>query len=81
MRAVSGGSGYAAVLEAYESSPDLRVAALEVDQRWTEQHWIHGNLSATTVMVEDQPALRISFFDPEGGGLGIRLGIWPQPLT
>src|SRR4029453_4211930 len=31
---VAGGSGYAAVLEAFESSPDLRAAAIEVDQRW-----------------------------------------------
>ncbi len=70
MRDAAGGSGYAAVLEAYESSPDLRAAAIEVDQRWTEQHWIHGNLSANTVMVEEQPALRVSFLDLEGGGLG-----------
>ena len=70
MRDVAGGSGYAAVLEAYESSPDLRAAAIEVDQRWTEQHWIHGNLSASTVMVEEQPALRVSFLDLESGGLG-----------
>ena len=70
MRDVAGGAGYAAVLEAYESSPDLRAAAIEVDQRWTEQHWIHGNLSANTVMVEEQPALRVSFLDLEGGGLG-----------
>jgi aminoglycoside phosphotransferase (APT) family kinase protein len=70
MRDAAGGSGYAAVLEAYESSPDLRAAAIEVDQRWTEQHWIHGNLGASTVMVEEKPALRVSFLDLESGGLG-----------
>jgi len=69
-RDAAGGSGYAAVLEAFESSPDLRAAAIEVDQRWTEQHWIHGNLSASTVMVEEQPALRVSFLDLERAGLG-----------
>jgi aminoglycoside phosphotransferase (APT) family kinase protein len=70
MRDGASGSGYAAVLEAYESSPDLRAAAIEVDQRWTEQHWIHGNLSAATVLVEQQPALRVSFVGLEHAGLG-----------
>ena len=70
MRDAAWGSGYAAVLEAYESSPDLRAAAIEVDQRWTEQHWIHGNLSAATVFVEQQPALRVSFAGLEHAGLG-----------
>jgi aminoglycoside phosphotransferase (APT) family kinase protein len=47
------GSGYPTVLEAYESSPDLRLAAAcEVDDRWTEQHWIHGKLNASNVIVD-----------------------------
>ena len=70
MRDAALGSGYATVLEAYESSPDLRAAASEVDDRWTEQHWIHGNLSASSVVVEQRPALRVSFVDLEGVGLG-----------
>lgn len=64
------GSGYPRVLEAYESSPDLRAAATEVADRWTEQHWIHGNVSASTVIVEHRPALRVSFIDLEDAGLG-----------
>ena len=64
------GFGYAAVLRAYESSCELRVAAREVDERWTELHWIHGDLTATNVVVEHQPALRVSFIDPSGVGLG-----------
>jgi Ser/Thr protein kinase RdoA (MazF antagonist) len=64
------GFGYAAVLRAYESSCELRVAAREVDERWTELHWIHGDLTATNVVVEHQPALRVSFTDPSGVGLG-----------
>ena len=64
------GFGYAAVLRAYESSCELRVAAREVDGRWTELHWIHGDLTATNVVVEHQPALRVSFIDPHGVGLG-----------
>lgn len=63
------GSGYAAVLEAYYS-PDLRAAAREVDERWTEQHWIHGDLIATNVLVEQTPALRVSFAHLESIGLG-----------
>ena len=70
VRDVAKGSGYTAVLEAYESSPDLRAAATEVDERWTEQHCIHGNLGASTVMVEHHPALRVSFLDCEQAGLG-----------
>jgi hypothetical protein len=70
MRTVIRGLGYAAVLRAYESSCELRVAAREVDERWTELHWIHGNLTATNVLVEHQPALRVSFIDPCGVGLG-----------
>ena len=70
VRDVARGSGYAAVLEAYESSPDLRAAATEVDERWTEQHCIHGNLGASTVRVEHHPALRVSFLDWEQAGLG-----------
>jgi aminoglycoside phosphotransferase (APT) family kinase protein len=64
------GSGYLTVLETYESSPDLRAAASEVDDRWTEQHWIHGNLSASNVIVEHRPALRVSFVDLADAGLG-----------
>ncbi len=63
-------SGYATVLEAYESSRDLRAAVCEVDDRWTEQHWIHGNLNETNVIVEQRPALRVSFVDLDDAGLG-----------
>jgi Ser/Thr protein kinase RdoA (MazF antagonist) len=70
MRTVSPGSAYTAVLRTYESSCELRVAAREVDERWTELHWIHGNLTATNVLVEHQPALQISFIDPKAVGIG-----------
>lgn len=62
--------GYAAVLNAYQSSSDLRAASREVDERWTELHWIHGNLNPTNVVVDHQPALRVSFIDRDGVGLG-----------
>jgi len=41
-RTVLPGLGYAAVLRAYTSSCELRVAAREADERWTELHWITG---------------------------------------
>jgi Phosphotransferase enzyme family len=63
-------SGYAMVLQAYESSRDLRAAVREVDDRWTEHHWIHGNLTATNVQVELRPALRVSFLHLADAGLG-----------
>jgi Ser/Thr protein kinase RdoA (MazF antagonist) len=70
MRRVASGFGYAVVMKAYESSRDLRAAASEVDARWTELHWIHGNLNASNVLVEHRPALRVSFVDPQDAGLG-----------
>jgi aminoglycoside phosphotransferase (APT) family kinase protein len=63
-------SGYAAVVEAYEASGDLRAAVREVDERWTEHHWIHGDLTATNVRVELRPAVRVSFLNLEDAGLG-----------
>jgi aminoglycoside phosphotransferase (APT) family kinase protein len=69
MRAANG-FGYASVLKACESSRDLRAAAREVDERWTEHHWIHGDLNAANVLVEHQPALRVYFGDLEQAGLG-----------
>ena len=70
MRRTASGFGYAAVVKAYESSRDLRAAASEVDARWTELHWIHGDLNASNVLVEHRPALRVSFIDPQDAGLG-----------
>jgi aminoglycoside phosphotransferase (APT) family kinase protein len=70
MRGSVPGLGYAAVLRAYESSADLRAATREVDERWTELHWIHGNLNASNVLVDHFPVLSVSFIDPDGVGLG-----------
>ena len=55
---------------AYESSRDLRAAIREVDERWTELHWIHGDLTASNVQVELRPALRVSFLGLQNAGLG-----------
>ena len=63
-------SGYAAVLSAYESSRDLRAAVREVDERWTELHWIHGDLTVSNVQVALRPAMRVSFLGLDEAGLG-----------
>ena len=70
MRGAPAGSGYAAVLAAIEGEPSLRAAAAEVDQRWSERHWVHGDLSATNVMVDTVPCLQVRFVDFEDAGLG-----------
>jgi aminoglycoside phosphotransferase (APT) family kinase protein len=70
MKSAAKGQGFGTVLEAYESTRDLRAAVREVDERWIELHWIHGDLSATNVVVEQRPSLRISFLGLEGAGLG-----------
>ena len=60
----------AAVLSAYESSRDLRAAVREVDERWTELHWIHGDLTVSNVQVALRPAMRVSFLGLDEAGLG-----------
>jgi Ser/Thr protein kinase RdoA (MazF antagonist) len=70
IRSADRGLGHAAVLRAYEYSCDLRAAALEVDERWTDRHWIHGDLNASNVLIEHQPALRVSFIRSHDPGLG-----------
>jgi Ser/Thr protein kinase RdoA (MazF antagonist) len=70
MRSVLPGPGHTAVLRAYESSSELRAATREVDERWTELHWIHGNFTATNVFIQHRPALLVSFADLDGAGLG-----------
>jgi aminoglycoside phosphotransferase (APT) family kinase protein len=69
-RGAANGPGYRTVLDAYGSNRDLRAAVREVEERWTEQHWIHGDLSAINVLVERRPALRVGFAGLESVGLG-----------
>ena len=70
MRGAPAGSGYATVLAAIDGEPSLRAAAAEADQRWSERHWMHGDLSATNVMVDTVPCLQVRFVDFEDAGLG-----------
>jgi Ser/Thr protein kinase RdoA (MazF antagonist) len=64
-RVAAKGRGFMTVLDVYESSRDLRAAVREVDERWIEQHWIHGDLSATNV-VEQRPARVVGWPSPRG---------------
>jgi aminoglycoside phosphotransferase (APT) family kinase protein len=69
-RSAANGPGYRRLLDAYGSNRDLRAAVHDVEERWTEQHWIHGDLSAINVLVERRPALRVGFAGLESSGLG-----------
>jgi aminoglycoside phosphotransferase len=70
MHDVGSASGYAAVLKAVDNEPVLRAAADQVEQRWANRYWIHGDLSATNVLVERVPSLRVRFIDFESAGIG-----------
>lgn len=70
VRAARPGSAYAEVFGAYQSSFALRTAAVDVAERWTARHWIHGNLTPAHVLVTDRPSLRIGFIDLAEAGLG-----------
>jgi aminoglycoside phosphotransferase (APT) family kinase protein len=70
MRGAPAGSAFATVLAAIEAEPGLRAAAAEVDQRWSETHWIHGDVSPTNVVVDTLPCLQVRFLDFEDAGLG-----------
>ncbi len=70
VRTAGARSAYATVFETFQASQPLRAAAVEVAERWTARHWIHGNLTPAHVLVTDRPALRIGFVDLAEAGLG-----------
>jgi aminoglycoside phosphotransferase len=53
-----------------DSHPLLRRALHQVDERWTERHWIHGDLGPNNVVVEHElrPTVRFVDFDRAGRG-------------
>ena len=82
MRRAASGFGYAAVLRAYESSRDLRAAASEVDARWTELHWIHGEPERLQCLggAADHRSESVSSILRTPAS-EIRRGTWPRPST
>ena len=74
-------SGYAAVLSAYESSRDLRAAVREVDERWTELHWIHGDLTVSNVQSRSDPRCGSASSVSMTPVWEIRRGTWPRLST
>ncbi len=69
-RHLTRGSAQSAVLSVIESEPGLRAVGSEVAARWTDRHWMHGGLTATHVVVEWAPPLRVRFLNFENAGLG-----------
>ena len=70
MRWSGAGQARATVMAGYESSAGLRAAVDEVAERWSERHWIHGDLGVDSVLVEHRPVLRVHLTGLDGAGLG-----------
>ncbi|MET1004302.1 MAG: aminoglycoside phosphotransferase family protein, partial [Propionibacteriaceae bacterium] len=69
-RGVRRGSARATVMDALDREPSLRAALEQVSARWTERHWMHGELRPHNVVVESNPPLRVRFLDFGQAGLG-----------
>ena len=58
------------ILACLEESVELRLAAAEVAERWTAEHWVHGDLRLAQVMVSEHGGPRVRFVGLGYGGLG-----------
>jgi Phosphotransferase enzyme family len=59
-----------AVLRTATYDPILRRAARQADDRWTESTWIHGDLCAEHVIVQNRPHVRARFVGLGRAGVG-----------
>jgi aminoglycoside phosphotransferase len=64
------GSDRAAIIAAIDNEPSLRAASRQVDARWTDRQWMHGDLTSANVVVESAPPMRVRFMNFEHAGLG-----------
>lgn len=68
----SDGTPFAAVLDTVRGDPALRRAAAEARRRWSADRWVHGDLTASNVLVAgvspEQP--HVVLLDLEAAGLG-----------
>jgi hypothetical protein len=62
--------GRVAVVRALEDEPCLRLAARQLDRRWTDRHLMHGGLTADNVVVQATQPVRVRFFSFADAGLG-----------
>jgi aminoglycoside phosphotransferase (APT) family kinase protein len=60
----------AGVLATVEREPRLRLAAGQVEARWTTRHWVHGDLGPSNVVLDPAPPVRVRFLNFEHAGLG-----------
>ncbi len=64
------GGARAYVLRTLRGDRGLRDAAARLADRWTNENWIHGDLTAQTVLVRHAPELQVRFVDLRGAGRG-----------
>ncbi len=70
IRQAPAGSARAFVLQTLRSDRGLRRTVQRVADRWTADHWIHGDLTEDRVRVQHHPDLQVRFVDLRTGGLG-----------
>lgn len=58
------------LLATIEREPALRRALGQVESRWTDRHWVHGDLRPANVRVELASPVRVHFVNFEQAGLG-----------
>ncbi|HEU5484386.1 MAG TPA: phosphotransferase, partial [Microlunatus sp.] len=70
MRQAPSGSARAYVLRTLRSDRGLLRTADRAADRWSADHWTHGELTGDRVVVQRAPDLRVRFVDLQAGGLG-----------
>jgi phosphotransferase family enzyme len=70
MRQAPAGSARAFVLRTLRDDRGLQRTVDRVADRWSTDHWTHGDLTADRILVQHAPELRVRFVDLRGGGLG-----------
>ncbi|MFT4167439.1 MAG: phosphotransferase [Microlunatus sp.] len=70
MRRLPAASARAFVLRTLTGDRGLRCTIDRVADHWTADHWIHGELSADRVLVQQTPEVRVRFVNLDAGGLG-----------
>jgi hypothetical protein len=70
MRPAPAGSARAFVLRTLLGDRGLQRTVSRVADRWSADHWTHGDLTADRILVQHAPELRVRFVDLRGGGLG-----------